>query len=84
MGPNNAPFVYYTNNSVNGGKRVLLIMDSYFTDLSSNVGEGGVAPLLAENVPELIAIWYAYDVEQINALMDVFEPYVVIMKRVLL
>jgi hypothetical protein len=81
FGPNNAPVVYYKNDSLSGGKRVLLLMDSLFADLSSNVGNGSVAPLLAENVPELVGIWYAYNPDQIEALIKAYNPEVIIFER---
>lgn len=84
LGPNDAPFVYYQNPEAKDGKRVLLLMDSLFADLSSNVGNGSVASLLAENTLELVAVWYAYSEEQIAALIDVFQPQIVIYERTIL
>ena len=84
LGPNNAPVVYYRNPAVPKGKRVLLLMDSLFADLSSNVGNGSIAPLLAENVSELVAVWYAYSEEQICALIDIYQPQVVLYEKTIL
>lgn len=59
-------------------------MDSLFADLYSNVGQGSIAPLLTENVAELVAVWYAYEPDQIDALIEVYKPDVVIYERALL
>ena len=84
LGPNSSPVSYWQNPWQVGGKRVLLVMDSLFADLSSNVGQGSIAPLLAENVAELVAVWYAYEPDQIDALIEVYKPDVVIYERTLL
>jgi hypothetical protein len=76
LGPNNAPVAYYRNPSAQGGKRVLLLMDSMFADLSPNIGNGGIVPLLAENVPELLAVWRSYD--QLWELIEAYQPEAVI------
>lgn len=49
-------------------------MDSLVANLSSNVGNGSVAPLLTENVSELVAVWYAYREEEICALINIYQP----------
>ena len=84
LGPNASPVSYWQNPWQAGGKRVLLVMDSLFADLSSNVGQGSIAPLLAENVTELVAVWYAYEPDQIDALIEAYKPDVVIYEKAIL